>query len=594
MADVKERADIALADQWNLEDIINGTQRWEELFAEIKAYPPQFAAYASKLNEAAVLQSALDLYTDVSEKLERLFIYARMHRDEDNANTTYQAMSDRAQMVAVEWGAATAFLAPEILQIPEAQLNAWVQADLLPYARFLSELTRQRAHILTPAEEALLAQLGEVLSTADEVFTMFDDADLRFPTIKDEKGQDVEITHGRYLLLMESHDRRVRKDAFTGLYDTFAAWKNTLATTYAGSVKKDIAMARIRKYDSARQAVMDDENVPEPVYDSLVEAVNRHLPAMHKYIGLRKQSLGLDELHMYDIYVPLVQDIDRQFTYQEAQAMVAEGLKPLGNPYLADMAAAYTDRWIDVYENRGKTSGAYSWGTYNAHPYVLLNYQGRLDDVFTLAHELGHAMHSYYSNKHQSFLNAGYGLFLAEVASTTNESLLIEHMLRQNNDKEFRKYLLNHYLEQFRGTVYRQTMFAEFERDVHAMVERGEPATAENMYAMYKALNEKYYGLGMISDDAIGYEWSRIPHFYRAFYVYKYATGFSAAVALADGILKEGSPAVERYMQFLSAGCSKDPLDILRSAGVDMTTPQPVETALQTFGRLVDELAALG
>jgi oligoendopeptidase F len=418
---------------------------------------------------------------------------------------------------------------------------------------------------------------------------MLNNADMRFPIIKDEEGKEVEVTHGNFVRFMQSKDRNVRKAAFNAMYDTYKKFINTFASTMAGNVKKDIFYVKTRKYNSSLEASLFEDNVSLEVYNNLIETVHSRLDVLHRYVRLKKKLLGLDELHMYDLYVPLIQEYDKKFTYEEAIELVLEGLKPLGDEYINLLKQGFNSRWVDVYENRGKTSGAYSWGTYGTHPYVLLNYQGKLNDVFTIAHEMGHSLHTYYSNATQPYVYAGYKIFVAEVASTCNEALLMDYLLKNSKDEKERLYLLNHFFEEFRGTVYRQVMFAEFEKLIHEMAERGEPLTAEVLNKKYYELNKLYYGDDIVVDEGISYEWARIPHFYRNFYVYKYATGFSAAIAISQMILNEGEKAVERYKEFLKSGSSDYPLNLLKKAGVDLTTPKPVNDALDVFEKLLDE-----
>ena len=441
--------------------------------------------------------------------------------------------------------------------------------------------------------EQLLASAGDVTGTSDNVFSMFNNADLVFPEITDENGEKVRLTHGRYVPFLESSDRRVREEAFKAMYSTYKGFRNTLAATYSGKLKAHWFEAKARKYNNCLEAAVDGTNVPASVYHNLIEAIHQNLDKMHRYVSIRKKLLGVDELHMYDLYTPLVKEADVKIPFEQAKQTVYEALAPLGEEYRAVIKEGFENRWIDVYENEGKRSGAYSAGVFGVHPYVLLNHNDTLDNMFTLAHEMGHAMHSYLSNKTQPHVDSHYVIFVAEVASTCNEVLLMEHLLKNTTDKVQRAYLINHFLESFRGTVYRQTMFAEFELLTHQMCERGESLTPDALSKLYYDLNKKYFGDDMVVDEDIAMEWARIPHFYYNFYVYQYATGFSAAVALANRILKEGQPAVDDYLKFLSGGCSKSPIDLLKMAGVDMTTPEPVNSGLEMFGRLLDEMEEL-
>src|SRR5699024_2279802 len=457
----------------------------------------------------------------------------------------------------------------------------------------LDEINRQRPHVLNEREEALLAEASEPMSSASNTFSMLNNADLKFPSIKNENGEEVDLTHGRYIGFLKSKDRDVRKSAFKAMYDTYGEFINTFASTLTGTVKTDNFNAKVRNYDSARQAALDSNNIPEQVYDNLVEAVNEKLPLLHRYMRLRKKVLGMDELHMYDIYTPLVQDADMDIPYEQAQQYVLQGLEPLGDDYVSVLKKGFESRWIDVDENKGKRSGAYSSGAYGTHPYILLNWQDKLDDLFTLAHELGHSLHSYYTHKSQPFRYGNYSIFVAEVASTTNEALLNDYMLKHVDDEKQKLFLLNHYLEGFRGTVFRQTMFAEFEHEIHKRMQNGEAMTAESLTEIYYDLNKKYYGEDVVSDEEIGKEWARIPHFYMNYYVYQYATGFSAATTLAHNILNGEEGAVDRYLDFLKAGSSDYPIEVLKKAGVDMTSKEPILSALDVFEEKLNEMEEL-
>jgi oligoendopeptidase F len=443
------------------------------------------------------------------------------------------------------------------------------------------------------AEEKLLAEASELAAAPSTIFSMANDADLKIGYIKDENGQEIELTKGNFIKYMESKDRRVREGAFKTLYAAYGRQINSWAAMLNSSVKADVFFARARRYNSALEGALDDDKVPLAVYDSLIKTVHDFLPEFQRYLRLRKEVLGVDELHMYDIYVPFVPEMETHISYEEAKVTVRKGLEPLGEEYLKVLDEGYNSGWIDIYENTGKTSGAYSWGTYSAHPYVLLNHQDTLDSLFTLAHEMGHALHSYFSNKKQIHLYAGYKIFVAEVASTLNESLVMRHLIKTTEDKKMKAYLLNHYLEQFRGTVFRQTMFAEFEKEIHVAVEKNESLTAEHLSQIYEELNLKYFGSDIVLDNEIRIEWARIPHFYNAFYVYKYATGFSAATSLAQQILDEGQPAVQRYIDFLASGGSDYPITLLRKAGVDMEKTKAVQQALTVFTELLNQLENL-
>lgn len=593
---LKKRSEVDPEYTWRLEDIYSDEALWEEDFKKVQGTFQELTQYQGRLGESAeTLLSILRLSEQVERQVEKLFVYARMRRDEDNTRSHYQAMCDRVESLAVELASCTAFIIPEILSIPEESLKAFMDenSELQVYRHFMDELLRQRAHILSPDEEKLLAMVADVSLASGSIFSMLNNADIKFPTIRDEEGREIELTKGRFGTFMESHDRRVRQDAFEALYSSYGKVINTLGATLNASIKTDIFYARARQYPSAIEASLDQDNVPLAVYERLIESVHTHLPHMYRYMELRKRLLDLDELHMYDIYVPLVADYKVDIPYEKAKKMVLEALEPLGSEYLNQMNKGLEDGWIDVYENEGKTSGAFSWGTYDTKPYILMNYDNRLDDLFTLAHEMGHSMHSYYSNQQQPYVYSQYSIFVAEVASTVNESLLMDYLLKNSQDRQEKIYLLNHYLEEFRGTVYRQTMFAEFEKMVHEKVERGEALTPDKLNEMYVDLNRFYYGPNVIMDPQIAMEWARIPHFYSAFYVYKYATGFSSATAIKQHIINEGQPAVDRYFEFLGAGSSDYPIELLKRTGVDLTTPEPVEAALDYFGRLLDELEEL-
>jgi len=561
-------------DRWRLEDIFESDALWEESYAQVEKDMQGIEALKGTLAKSAKdLLKGMDALGDIERRAEKLYVYAGMRRDEDNGRAEYQEKADRALNLLVRLESATAFVEPELLEADAAAIEGYIAAEpgLKVYAHGLRDLQRQKPHVLDEKSERLLAMAGEVSAGPSTIFKMLNNADLKFGFIKNEKGEEVEVTHASYSTLLESQDRGVRKAAYEKLYDAYGSLVNTLSATYGSSVKKDVFHARARNFASALESSLFADNVPVSVYDTLIETVHRHLPAMHRYVALRKKVLGVDKLQMYDVMVPLVPEAHMHIEYPEAWGMVLKGIAPMGEEYVALAKRACEDRWVDVYENPGKTSGAYSWGHYDVHPYILLNYQPTIDNAFTIAHELGHALHSYYSNTSQHYANAGYPILLAEVASTVNESLLLQHLLKSTDDANTRKYLLNHYLDQIRGTVFRQVMFAEFERDVHREAEAGRALTRERLCAMYRELNAAYYGPDMEQDDRIALEWARIPHFYNAFYVYKYATGFSSAVQISRGILEGREDTVEGYRQFLKSGGSDYPLEILKKAGVDLT-----------------------
>ncbi len=590
------REEIAEELTWRLEDIFASDEEWEKQFKETKELIPKVKEYEGKLGESAdTLYQALKLQDEIGMKLGKLYTYAHMRYDQDTTNSFYQGLNDRASNLYTQVGSALAFMVPEILGIDEDKLKSFLKEneELRLYEKALDEITRQRPHVLSAKEEALLAQASEVASAPSNTFGMLNNADLKFPAVKDENGEEVEVTHGRYIRFLESSDRSVRKEAFEAVYDTYGKFKNTFASTLSGTIKKDNFYAQVRNYETARQAALDSNNIPESVYDNLVGTVNDHLDLLHRYVKLRKKVLGVDELHMYDLYTPLVKEVKMEIPYEEAKKNVIEGLAPLGSEYQDILKEGFENRWIDVEENKGKRSGAYSSGTYGTNPYILLNWQDNVNNLFTLAHELGHSVHSYYSRKTQPYPYANYSIFVAEVASTTNEALLNDYMLEHTDDKKEKLYLLNHYLEGFRGTVFRQTMFAEFEHKIHQMVQNGEALTPDVLEKEYYELNKKYFGDDIVIDKEIGLEWARIPHFYYNYYVYQYATGFSAAAALSNQILEEGQPAVDRYLDFLKAGSSDYPIEVLKKAGVDMTSAKPIEEALSVFEEKLTEMEKL-
>ncbi|AMQ19880.1 oligoendopeptidase F [Geobacillus sp. JS12] len=590
------RSEIPVGETWRLEDIFPTDDAWEEEFKQVKAMIPKLGEYKGRLGESPeVLYEALKCQDDVSMRLGKLYTYAHMRYDQDTTNSFYQGLDARAKSLYSEASSAMAFIVPEILAIDEAVLRSFLEQyePLRLYAHALDEITRQRPHVLSAEEEAILAQAAEVMQATSNTFSALNNADLTFPTIIDENGEEVEVTHGRFIRFLESTDRRVRRDAFYAVYHTYEKFQNTFANTLAGTVKKDNFFARIRRYRSAREAALDANNIPESVYDNLIATIHEHLPLLHRYVRLRKRVLGLDELHMYDLYTPLVQDVKMEVTYEEAKQYMLEGLAPLGEEYVAIVKEGLDNRWVDVRENKGKRSGAYSSGAYGTHPYILLNWQDNVNNLFTLVHEFGHSVHSYYTRKTQPYPYAHYSIFVAEVASTCNEALLNDYLLRTIDDEKKRLYLLNHYLEGFRGTVFRQTMFAEFEHLIHLKAQQGEALTAETLTSLYYDLNKTYFGDDIVVDKEIGLEWARIPHFYYNYYVYQYATGFSAATALSKQILEEGEPAVRRYIDFLKAGSSDYPIEVLKKAGVDMTSAEPIRQACQVFAEKLDEMERL-
>lgn len=593
---IPAREEIDVRDTWALEDLYETDEAWEAKIAETEQNIGKLSDFAGKLGTSAQeLLAFLQLQDELECVVERLYVYANEKLHQDMSVSKYQGYTTRAQALAVQIGGAVSFAEPEILAISEGTLKSFFEScpGLELYRLLIDRILYAKEHTLSPKEEALLAKAQEMATAPDDIYSLLTDVDLQFGTIKDENGNDVELTDINYVSMLQGSDRRVRKDAFDALYKVYGQFKNSIAAMFQANIKKAHFYSEVRHYASSMEMSLDGSRIPVSVYESLIEAVHTALPDMYRYVALRKRVLGVDELHMYDVYVPIVKDYDMDVTFEEAKEIVLKGLAPMGEEYLSHLREGFANRWIDVYENKNKRGGAYSWCAYGVHPYVLLNYQGKLDDVFTLAHEMGHALHSYYSNANQPFVYAGYRLFVAEVASICNESLLIRYLLDRCEDKQEKCYLINHFLDQFKGTLFRQTMFAEFEMMMHRMYAQGEALTAERICEVYLDLNKKYFGTDMVSDPQIALEWARIPHFYTEFYVYQYATGFAAAIALSDKILHEGGPAVEAYKSFLKGGCSKDPLELLKMAGIDMSRPEPVKDALKLFGELVTEMEEL-
>lgn len=588
-----KRAKMRREDTWALEDLYATEEAYRKDAETLREEIESFVAYRGKLNESSgVLLQALQAYERMGLRNERVYVYANQSLHQDMGDHHYQKMALEAQNLMNQLNQAVSFLEPELLSIPQDVWEKYYAEDarLEKYRRFLDEILRRRPHTLSEEKEALMARIEELGQAPSNIFSMFNNADLTFSPIRNEKGETVALTQGNYIRFMESKDRQVRKEAFTSLYEGYSKFSNTLAAVYEANAKQAAFFAKERGYDSALEASLDGGNIPVSVYDNLISTVRDHLDLLHQYMEIRKKRMGLSELHMYDLYVPMVESPDRSISFEEAKRIVTEGLAPLGEDYQRLLEKGFSQRWIDVYENEGKRTGAYSWGAYGTHPYVLLNFQGNLNSVFTLAHEMGHALHSYYSDGAQDYLYAGYRIFVAEVASTCNEALLIHHLLENAQSEEERMYLVNYFLEQFRTTLYRQTMFAEFEKQTHQMSSEGSPLTAEVLCEIYGNLNRDYFGTGVALDKEICYEWARIPHFYTPFYVYQYATGFSAAISISSRILKGEEGIVEKYKSFLSGGSSKDPIDLLKICGVNMESPQPVEEALQVFASCLKEI----
>ena len=587
-----ERQNIESQYKWTIDEMYPKESDLNKDIDKVKALIEKVGNYKGKLSESKEnLYNALHTSEEAGRVLEKLYVYTHMKSHEDTRVNSNQGKATKIDMLSTELSMATSYMVPEIINIDEAKLNEFLNDEKLSfYKKYIDEILREKPHTLSEKEEEILAAASDLTAVPENVYDMISYADMQFPEIEDEEGNKVKLTHANFTLFLKSKDRRVRKDAFEGLYSVYKQYRNTFASTLYGGVKSEIFYAKMRKYESALQGSIFADNISVDVYENLIKSVSEKIPALDKYIDLKKKLLGLDEIHMYNLYVPLTENFDMKIPYEDAKKIVLEALKPMGEEYLSHIQEAFDNGWIDVYENDGKQGGAYSWGCYDSKSYVLMNYHDDLNSLFTLIHELGHSMHSYYSKNAQPYLYSGYKIFVAEVASTLNELLLINYLLEKAESKEEKIYLLNYYLEQFRTTVYRQTMFAEFEKIVHETVESGEPLTAEGFTDIYYKLNQKYYGKSCVVDEEIGLEWARIPHFYTNFYVYKYATGFSAASALSKQILEEGEPAVARYKEFLKSGGSDYPLNQLKVAGVDMHKKESVDEALSVFAELVDQL----
>ncbi|GLV56441.1 oligoendopeptidase F [Dictyobacter sp. S3.2.2.5] len=596
MQTFKKREEIPTEYTWNLESIYTQDDGWESDFQHIQQRLPALEALKGTLAQSgSALLKVLQTRDEITEALEKLYVYASMRKDEDTTNSKYLAMADRAMQLFVRTSTVAAFIEPEILALPQETLNQYIQQTpgLDLYNVQLQDLNRKRPHVRSAEVEAVLAAAGEISDAPDSIFSMIDNADLKLPVIRNEEGEEVELTQGNYLTFIRSKDRRVRKDAFEALHGTFLKQRNTIAATLAAQVKTDIFYTRQRNYSSSRERALSRYNIPESVYDNLITTVSEHIPLLNRYMKLRKRILQLDELHMYDLYTPIVEETTDAITYGQARDTIIQALAPLGENYISILKDGFSKRWIDVFETPGKRGGAYSGGAYGTQPFILLNFQEKRESMFTLAHELGHSMHSYFTRSNQPYQYGDYTIFVAEVASTLNEGLLTEYLLKNTDNKAVRISILNHALEDIRATLFRQTMFAEFEQQIHSQAENGEALTADTLTSLYRGLNEKYYGGEAVIDNLIGIEWARIPHFYYNFYVYQYATGISAASALVQQILNEGQPAVERYLKFLSSGSSNYSIDLLRNAGVDMTTPEPVRQAFQLFETHLSQMEEL-
>ena len=588
----KTRDQIPEEDKWTIDEMYPEKDSWNTSLEDTLKQAEKFTRFHGKLGESSkTLLEALSESAAIDQKLERLYTYAHMKLDEDNGNSESQARHDKAVAALSRAGAMMSFMTPEIVSIPEDKIDAYIaeEPELKIFEFLLKDAMREKAHVLSEKEEELLANYGEVLGAPDNIFTMLSDVDMKFGEVTQTGGTKAPLTHGSYISMMRSHDRKVRKEAFEKMYAQYEGHINTIAANYSANVKTDVISARVRHYPSARAAALYGGNIPESVYDNLVTAANDALPDMHEYIALRKETLGVDELKMYDMYVPLTDLPEKDIPFEDAVSLAMKGLAVLGEDYLREFREGIGSGWIDKYENSGKTSGAYSFGSYDSKPYVLLNYDNTLEDLFTVVHEMGHSMNSLYTRRTQPYIYGDHSIFTAEVASTVNETLMMRWLLSNEKDPEMKKYILNMYIEAFRTTLFRQTMFAEFEKITHDAAEAGESLTADWMSEEYDKLNTKYFGPALSHDDMIKYEWARIPHFYRSFYVYQYATGYSAANAIADRLLTEGEKARQDYMEFLKCGSNDYPVELLKIAGVDMEKREPVDRALRMFRDLVKE-----
>lgn len=577
-----------------------------KIFKNQEEFDKEYSELSNELNEVSKLKGslkkgskeflkALELILDVERKLEVLYVYAHLKNDQDTANTTYQALMARARTLVSKASEAVSWFEPEVLSLSDEEIASYLAEEkgLEIYRHYLDNILSNRAHVLSEKEEALLAGAGEILSASSTTFNVLNNADLKFPVIDGEEGEKIQLSHGVYGQLMESTNRKVREEAFKGLYEVYKQFRNTFASTLSSHVKLHNFSAKTRKFSSAREAALSANHIPESVYDTLLKVVEKRLPLLHRYVALRKKLLNVDELHMYDMYTPLLGDAPIRYSYDEAREKALEALQPMGEEYLKIVREAFSDRWIDVVENQGKRSGAYSSGCYDTAPYILLNWHDSLDQLYTLVHEMGHSVHSYFTRSNQPYVYGDYSIFLAEIASTTNENLLTEYLLETEKDPKVRAFILNRYLDGFKGTIFRQTQFAEFEYFIHEQDAKGTPLTSEFLSDYYADLNAKYYGDEVTRDPEIAYEWSRIPHFYYNFYVYQYATGFSAASTLAHNILEKKPQALEKYLTYLKSGCSDYPIEVMKKAGVDMTQGAYIEEALDIFEARLNELEAL-
>ncbi|MEG0443334.1 MAG: oligoendopeptidase F [Carnobacterium sp.] len=592
-----KREEVPVALTWDLNVIFESDEAFHAAYQELEQKIAGIAAFKGRLTESAeTFLHCIQYILEISNELETLYVYAHLKNDQDTANAVYQGMYDRASSLATKAGEAISWFEPEVLEIPEEKLSGYLKEnkDLVMYQHYIDQLTASRKHILSANEEALLAGAGEIFGASSRTFNVLNNADLQFPVIKDENGDDIQLSHGVYGQLMESMDRSVREAAFKNLYQVYQGLNNTFASTLSSHVKYHNYNAKVHHYQSAREKALAANHIPETVYDTLLEVVDDNLPLLHRYVALRKELLNVDELHMYDMYTPITGEAGIKFTYEDAKETTMEALKPLGEEYLAVLEKAFQERWIDVVENAGKRSGAYSSGAYETNPYILLNWHDSLNHLYTLVHELGHSAHSYFTRANQPYVYGDYSIFLAEIASTTNENILTEYLLETQKDPQVRAYILNHYLDGFKGTIFRQTQFAEFEHFIHEETAKGTPLTSDFLNQAYGKLNARYYGPAVEEDSEIAFEWSRIPHFYYNYYVYQYATGFSAATALAAKILKdEEGTSLENYLNYLKSGSSDYPIEVMKKAGVDMTEKNYIQEAMTVFETRLNELETL-
>lgn len=595
MAKVITRQEQEEKNTWDLETIFESDEAFEEKYKELEGRLGEEERFKGQIDSLETLADALETERELSEEIGRLFVYAHLKHDQDTSEDKYSALESKARTLVVKFNTAWSFLVPEIMKVDEETLEEWrMDPRLSEFSFDLEKLNRKRAYVLSDKEEKLLAQAGEVMSNPTSTFGMFNNADLEFPDAVDSEGNAHALTQGTYIDLLKSSDRELRQSAYENLYSTYGAYKNTLSQTLQGVVSTHVFQAQARGYESARHQALSNNFIPEEVYDNLVKTVNDHLHLMHRYTELRRKMLGLDKLKMYDVYTPMVKDVDFEMSYEEAKEWMLASLEPMGETYVNIIKEGLENRWVDVYENKGKRSGAYSSGTYGTNPFILMNWQDNVNNLFTLTHEFGHSVHSYYSRQNQPSNMSGYSIFVAEVASNFNEALLADYMFKNLEDTKKKLYLLNEQLEGFRGSVFRQTMFAEFEHKIHSMKEAGEPLTAGKLNEVYGELNRKYFGDAVEYDEHIEVEWARIPHFYMNYYVYQYSTGYAAAASLSKQVLEEGKETAERYInEFLKKGSSDYPINVLKNAGVDMTTSEPIENAMKVFEAQLDQFEAL-